>query len=587
MRTRLLLVAIAAACMLAGSDLLVEAAKARGRDAGASAARSSRRGGDDKAARRGDVGSSRARPARRDFDDYDEDEEDDYDVQDVRGSRRGGYGKGALVPARRGKGRGPPAKSSLLSGLASSVLEKASSMQEASKGKAMEWRKIVKGKVSSQFERFMLQLTWPDDVPVDPVFTTDMMHYLDTADDYPDEMAPTNPYRRTLRKLWARMSEKDYRRTLRKLWARMSEKDYRTVLKSLMLVHHMGIDLGPDASMRARTHILRMRKEVNSKKGNEMYFQLQRIMDVNAVGEPFVPFIKAYASYAFKRATMFVGGLKVVSQTLKAKKTQEGTAVELLQTIDAMLNQGLNVKLLQTIDAMLNQGLNVKLLQTIDAMLNQGLNVKVDRKELVTDLTRAALQYTAGDMLELWRVYAAGVQRLAEGGFAGAGGKGAKDGKQRLLSGYASTRSAVSAYLDQCKKMKLVRDLSKFEDNQVSDAALEQCLAPAEPERPASKASKGSKAAAAAAAAPAAAAKAPAKAAARTPKPAPAPVVVDESSEETEESEEGDEEEQEGESEEEEEDEEADEEAESEYDEEEDEEDEDEYDSEYDSYEDE
>jgi hypothetical protein len=60
---------------------------------------------------------------------------------------------------------------SILSGIAATMLEKASSVQEASKGKALEWRKIVKGKVSSQFERFMLQLTWPDDSAIDPVFT--------------------------------------------------------------------------------------------------------------------------------------------------------------------------------------------------------------------------------------------------------------------------------------------------------------------------------------------------------------------------------------------------------------------------------
>jgi hypothetical protein len=37
------------------------------------------------------------------------------------------------------------------------------------------------------------------------------MHFLDKADDYPSELAPNNAYRRTLRKLWARMTEKDYR----------------------------------------------------------------------------------------------------------------------------------------------------------------------------------------------------------------------------------------------------------------------------------------------------------------------------------------------------------------------------------------
>ena len=42
-------------------------------------------------------------------------------------------------------------------------------------------------------------------------FFQDITHYLNTADDYPDEYAPTNAYRRSFRKIWARMVEKDYR----------------------------------------------------------------------------------------------------------------------------------------------------------------------------------------------------------------------------------------------------------------------------------------------------------------------------------------------------------------------------------------
>lgn len=77
-----------------------------------------------------------------------------------------------------------------------------------------------------------------------------------------------------------------------------------------------------------------------------MYFQLMRIMDTNALGEPFVPFIKAYASYAFKRVTAFEGGLKAVSATLKGKKTPEGVAVDLLTAVEAIMLQGTHVKVL-------------------------------------------------------------------------------------------------------------------------------------------------------------------------------------------------------------------------------------------------
>lgn len=88
---------------------------------------------------------------------------------------------------------------------------------------------------------------------------------------------------------------------------------------------------------------------------------------------------------------------------------------------------------------------------------------------MLNDLTKSAVQLTVGDMLELWRVYSAGVTRLAEGGFAASGKGGSKDGRAKsiLVGRYAETRDTVAAYLDAAKKGKLVRDLAKFEDNQV------------------------------------------------------------------------------------------------------------------------
>lgn len=40
------------------------------------------------------------------------------------------------------------------------------------------------------------------------------------------------------------------KRILRKLWLRMTEEDYRTKLKALQILHHITMDLSPEAHVR-------------------------------------------------------------------------------------------------------------------------------------------------------------------------------------------------------------------------------------------------------------------------------------------------------------------------------------------------
>ena len=188
-----------------------------------------------RAAAAGSAGRRTRRPVRSrdvldedesdEFGDDDDDEEEDYDESEPEYSRpvrrgAGGsssrnqdkYGRGALVVSSRGR-RAMPQKPrseqqlmhpvavsasdssaeghpsvhsvrhhdcvhlicctlcSMLRGLASKMMNQASSVQEMGVGRAMVLKKLVKGRTSSQFERFMLQLTWPDDSAVDPTFT--------------------------------------------------------------------------------------------------------------------------------------------------------------------------------------------------------------------------------------------------------------------------------------------------------------------------------------------------------------------------------------------------------------------------------
>ncbi|CAM9106667.1 unnamed protein product, partial [Choristocarpus tenellus] len=285
------------------------------------------------------------------------DERDSYGRKD----RRGHSGGRALVPTRSR----PPPKPSVFSSLASTVKDKAAAMQEDAKGKVMEWKKIAKGKFSSHFERFMLQMTWPDDNAVDETFVKDLMHYLDTADDYPDVRSPNNPYKRTLRKLWSRIAE----------------DDYRTKLKALVLLHHMSTDLSVAASIRVRNHLMRMRDETNLKNRNEVYFEQSRISDVSSTGIPFLPLLKSYGSFTFRRMVEVKGGPGQVLATLKSKKTTQAEAVTLLRRLDKLICHG--------------------------------TGCRVDRKTMCK-ITADVIRFTANDTMIMWRLYVKGLNKLVK-----------------------------------------------------------------------------------------------------------------------------------------------------------------------------
>ncbi|CAM9169336.1 unnamed protein product, partial [Phaeothamnion confervicola] len=407
----------------------------------------------------GAAGGRRATPSRR------QDEESEYD--DSRG-----YGRGAVVPARRRPQAAP--RPSVLSGIMNTLADKAASMQEDTKGKVLEWRKIAKGKFSSTFERFMLQLTWPDDTPIDQTFLQDLMHYLDHQDDYPNEHDKTNPYRRTLRKLWARMCE----------------NDWRTVAKSLMLVHSMSRsedelgpaelavgyvyfslflysfvfccpivcgaflvvrpppppkpcrDLSPPAASRVRKHIMTMRRELNPKNPAERYFQLGRVVSVSPTGHPFSALLKDYAAFAFKRVVAFDGGMRKLSSVLKSPKTPEATAVALLTQVDGLICLGVRCKL--------------------------------ERKSQLNEVTKSMIQLTSTDLLELWRLLSGGIERLCQGRYSMAE-RALSDDVAALMHKAKDTQAALDKYLELFRKF--VKDRSAFDDNQLDADAIATSLA--------------------------------------------------------------------------------------------------------------
>eukprot|EP00904_Undaria_pinnatifida_P012671 jgi/Undpi1/8534/HiC_scaffold_25.g11001.m1 len=343
-----------------------------------------------------------------------------------RSRERPSRGRGMeLVPSRRS-----PPKSSMFAGLAATMKGKAASMQEDAKGKVTEWRNIAKTTVwfSSKMEKFMIQMTWPDDGVLDDVWVKDTMNFLESAGDEPPR-SPNNPNKRILRKLWLRMTE----------------EDYRTKLKALQILHHTTMDLSPEAHARVRSQFMRMRDETNHKNRNEVYFEPLRIMDVTSSGMPFLPLLRSYSSFTFKRMTDVQGGPKQLVSTMRSKKTSQHEAVALLRRLDKLICVG--------------------------------MRCSVDRKTLNT-ITGQVMQLAARDMMNLWKLYVKGLTMLIRGGYK-EGKPASPEAVAELLRQYSKTQETLQTYLHRFKK--IVRDQRVFEDNQVDPAALEVCLASVAP----------------------------------------------------------------------------------------------------------
>ncbi|CAM9433152.1 unnamed protein product [Ascophyllum nodosum] len=325
-----------------------------------------------------------------------------------------------VVPSKRSS-----TKNSMLAGLATTVKGKATSLREDARGKMTEWKNIAKTTVwfSSKMEKFMIQMTWPDDGLLDDVWVKDTMKFLENAGNEPPR-SPNNPNKRILRKLWLRMTE----------------EDYRTKLKALQILHHASMDLSPEAHLRVRSQFMKMRDETNHKNRNEVYFESSRIAHVSSSGIPFLPLLRSYSSYTFRRIIDVPGGSKQVASILRSKKTPQAEAVSVLRRLEKLICMG--------------------------------VGCKVDRKTLNT-VTGQVLQLSARDLMILWRLYVKGLTKLMKGGYK-EGKAASPEAVVQLLRQYTKTQEVLEKYLRHFKRV--VRDRSMFEDNQVDPAALEEAL---------------------------------------------------------------------------------------------------------------
>lgn len=171
--------------------------------------------------------------------------------------------------------------------------------------------------LSSDWENVLLQATRPNDQrPESDV----VEQFLDTVATFirdGDLHSVNNPYRVTLRKLWAKMIE----------------PDPRTCVKAFFMLHTLLRLVDAEDAALFKSLMVQMSKET-CRKSRARYFSKNSLFHWPDPEAPFAEFAQHYATYVLRRASMFTGDFEelravgtaalpaddVVARLLKAKK---------------------------------------------------------------------------------------------------------------------------------------------------------------------------------------------------------------------------------------------------------------------------
>lgn len=164
----------------------------------------------------------------------------------------------------------------------------------------------IKSYFSSDFEVLLLSLTNPCDVRPSE---DDLERFLATTETFVrnmDLVSESNPYRVTLRKIWAKISE----------------KEPQTVLKAAFLLHNLLRYSQPEDAVIYKNLILKMIREV-CLKSKSKYFDSEVISKLSAETEAYSKFVKSYNFYVIKRAKAFASGFEEMKLVGKGMRTED------------------------------------------------------------------------------------------------------------------------------------------------------------------------------------------------------------------------------------------------------------------------
>jgi len=261
-----------------------------------------------------------------------DDDDDEYPPPQRSANRRrppgrsSGRGRGGPPRGRRGPGRGnrmipfvdrrqqPSTFSRGLNAIRSSMpdpgsvkeaaMKSLSVARETTSGLSANLYREVKGLTSSELEQVMLKATRPDDTPVKGKHAERLVgvtYQISARYDIYDAV-------------------------LRKLWAKMAEKDWRTTIKALYILHRFSADGSPEhaAALKARVRELRRTRDPK-RKGKFFSSKLLQAGDNSEETAKYRAFMGRYAHYVLIRAQCFGGMFDEISgppaSDSKKKKT--------------------------------------------------------------------------------------------------------------------------------------------------------------------------------------------------------------------------------------------------------------------------
>lgn len=266
---------------------------------------------------------------------YDEEEEDEYPPPRRHGNRKGPPGRGGRGGPARGRNgpggrvvtygnrRRPPSTFARgLTALRSSMPDPSSVKEAAMKsltvarettsGLSANLYREVKGLTSSELEQVMLKATRPDDTPVKGKHAERLVGVTYQISGRYDI----------------------YDAVLRKLWAKMAEKDWRTTIKALYILHRFSADGSPEHAPALKARVRELRRTRDPKrKGYFFSSKLLQAGDTSEETEKYRAFMGRYAHYVLIRAQCF-GGMfdEIAAPPAKDNKKKKAAAKPITST---------------------------------------------------------------------------------------------------------------------------------------------------------------------------------------------------------------------------------------------------------------
>mmetsp|Transcript_26261 Transcript_26261/g.72116 ORF Transcript_26261/g.72116 Transcript_26261/m.72116 type:complete len:597 (+) Transcript_26261:43-1833(+) len=213
-----------------------------------------------------------------------------------RGGRRSGRGGGGRVVPYTNRRQQPSTFTRGLTAIRKSMpdpgsvkeaaMKSLSVARETTSGLSANLYREVKGLTSSELEQVMLKATRPDDTPVKGKHAERLVGVTYQISGRYDI----------------------YDAVLRKLWAKMAEKDWRTTIKALYILHRFAADGSPEHAPALKARVRELRRTRDPKrKGKFFSSKLLLAGDNSEDTAKYRAFMGRYAHYVLLRAQCFGG----------------------------------------------------------------------------------------------------------------------------------------------------------------------------------------------------------------------------------------------------------------------------------------